>query len=135
MLIIHFVGLALGLGTSFANLFLGIASAGMEANDARKFRLGTLALGRMGYIGLALLIISGIYLIIPYWQVLPSIPLLIAKLVLVIVLVVVVAMINSAGARAKAGDADAQFKKIKPLGKIALVVALLIVVLAVSVFH
>ena len=135
MLITHFVGLAMGLGTGFANMFLGIASAKMEANEAKKFRLHTLALSRMGHIGLVLLVLSGIFLMTPYWSILPSSPLLIAKLALVVVLATVVALIGSAGAKAKAGDADVQFKKIQPLGKITLVVSLLIVILAAAVFH
>ena len=135
MLITHFVGLAMGLGTGFANMFLGIASAKIEANEAKKFRLHTLVLSRMGHIGLGLLVFSGIFLMTPYWSILPSSPLLIAKLALVVVLATVVALIGSAGAKAKAGDADVQFKKIQPLGKITLVVSLLIVILAAAVFH
>ena len=135
MLITHFVGLAMGLGTGFANMFLGIASAKIEANDAKKFRLHTLVLSRMGHIGLVLLVLSGIFLMTPYWSILPSSPLLIAKLALVVVLATVVALIGSAGAKARTGDADAQFKKIQPLGKITLVVSLLIVILAAAVFH
>lgn len=135
LLIIHFLGLAMGLGTSFANMFLGIASSKMEASEAKKFRLHTLALSKMGHIGLVLLIISGVFLMAPYWQILPSSPLLIAKLSLVVVLVSLVTVISMAGAKAKTGDADAQFKKIQPIGKMTLMVALLIVILAVSYFR
>lgn len=125
----------MGLGTSFANMFLGIASSKMEASEAKKFRLHTLALSKMGQIGLVLLVISGIFLMTPYWQLLPSSPLLIAKLLLVAALVTMVTIISMAGARAKAGDADAQFKKIQPIGKVTLLVGLLIVILAVSYFR
>lgn len=135
LLMIHFTGLALGLGTSFANMFLGIASAKMEAAEARKFRLHTLALSKMGQIGIALLILSGIFLMTPYWSILPAAPLLIAKLILVLILVALVTIISLAGAKAKAGDADAQFRKIQPIGKITLLVGVLIVLLAVSFFH
>lgn len=135
LLVIHFVGLAMGLGTSFANMFLGIAGSKMEATEAKKFRLHTLALSKMGQIGLVLLVVSGIFLMTPYWSILPSSPLLIAKLALVIVLVSLVTVISLAGAKAKTGDADAQFKKIQPIGKMTLMVALLIVILAVAFFR
>lgn len=135
LLVIHFVGLAMGLGTSFANMFLGIAGSKMEATEARKFQLHTLALSKMGQIGLVLLVVSGIFLMTPYWSILPSSPLLIAKLALVIVLVSLVTVISLAGAKAKTGDADAQFKKIQPIGKMTLMVALIIVILAVTFFH
>ena len=52
MLIIHFIGLAMGLGTSLAFMFLGIASSKMEKKDAEQFTLKTLVLSRMGHIGL-----------------------------------------------------------------------------------
>ncbi len=135
LLVIHFVGLAMGLGTSFANMFLGIAGSKMEATEAKKFRLHTLALSKMGQIGLVLLVVSGIFLMTPYWSILPSSPLLIAKLALVVVLVSLVTVISLAGAKAKTGDADAQFKKIQPIGKMTLMVALLIVILAVAFFR
>ena len=90
MLILHFIGLAMGLGTSFAHAFLGIATSKMSSEEATKFRLHSLALSRMGHIGIALLIISGLYLIIPYWTILPSSPLLVLKLVLVVILVVLI---------------------------------------------
>ncbi len=75
MLIVHFIGLAMGIGTSFAFLFLGIASSKMEQNEGQKFTLNTFALAKMGHVGLALLIISGGYLMTPYWESLANTPL------------------------------------------------------------
>lgn len=135
MLIIHFLGLAMGLGTSFAYMFLGIASSKLEASEALKFNLQALSLSRMGIIGLTLLILSGLYLMTPHWDSLLSMPLLLAKLFLVLVLVSLIAIMTSLGNKAKRGDAAAQFKKIAPLGKIALLTAIVIVVLAVVVFQ
>lgn len=135
MLIIHFLGLGMGLGTSFANMFFGIAGAKMEPGEAGKFRLSSIVLSKMGQLGLLLLLVSGIFLMTPYWQTLPSSPLLIAKLLLVTALITLVVLIHRAGARAKTGDAEAQFKKIQPMGKIALLTSLLIVFLAVLFFH
>lgn len=135
MLIIHFIGLAMGLGTSFAFMFLGIASAKMEKQDALKFRLNILALSKMGHIGLTLLVISGIFLMTPYWGMLANMPMLIAKLVLVLILAALVGIIGSEGGKAKKGDAEMHLKKTEPLGKIALLTALLIVILAVYVFN
>jgi len=36
MLIIHFLGLAMGLGTSFAIMFLGIAGSKMDKEEGKK---------------------------------------------------------------------------------------------------
>src|SRR5690349_15646149 len=94
MLILHFIGLAMGLGVSFSHAFLGKATTTMSPDEAIKFRLQTLVIGRMGHIGLALLIVSGLYLITPYWRTLPTSPLLIAKLVLVVVLTILISVIT-----------------------------------------
>jgi uncharacterized membrane protein len=135
MLIFHFVGLAMGLGTGFAHAFLGAASAKMQPDEATKFRLHSLVISTMGNIGIVLLLISGFYLITPYWKVLDTMPWLIAKLILVAILVVLIALINIAGKKAKNGDAERQFKKMKTMGKMTLILALAIVVAAVMVFR
>jgi uncharacterized membrane protein len=135
MLILHFIGLAMGLGTGFAHAFLGAAAAKMPKDEATKFRLNTLVISYMGKTGIALLLISGFYLITPYWKSLSSLPLLMVKLALVLVLIVLITLISIAGKKAKQGDAQNQFKKMEILGKLTLIVGLAIVIVAVIVFH
>ena len=135
MLILHFIGLAMGLGTSFASMFLGRAASKLPPEEAVRFSLYTLALGRMGHIGLTLLVLSGILLMGPYWKMLPHSPLLIAKLALVLVLGALIGMITSRGRKARQGDTPAQFRKIAPLGRLALLTGLVIVILAVYIFR
>jgi len=135
MLIFHFIGLAMGLGTGFGNAFLGAAAAKMSKDDAIKFRLNTLVLSYMGHVGIALLLISGFYMITPYWKSLTSMPLLMVKLGLVLVLIVLISLLSIAAKKAKNGDAENQFRKMAILGKLTLLVALAIVVVAVNVFH
>ena len=134
MLITHFIGLAMGLGTSFANLFLGMASAKLPPEEAGKFRVYAMALTKMGHIGITLLILSGFYLITPYWSVLDLMPLLMIKLVLVAFLVILISVLTSYGKQVKNGNIT-NAKKIPTLGKIALLTAVTIVVIAVAVFH
>ena len=135
MLIVHFLGLAMGLGSSFAFMFLGIAGSKMEKNEGQKFTLNTFAISRMGHIGLALLILSGGYLMTPYWVVLGSQPILIAKLLLVLVLVFTVSLISVYAKRAKKGETEANLRKIAMLGKVSLLSTIAIVTLAVLIFH
>jgi uncharacterized membrane protein len=135
MLIIHFIGLAMGLGTSFGFMFLGIAASKMEKEEARKFGLNTFALSKMGQIGLVLLIVSGLYLMTPYWVALTAMPLLIIKLVMVTILTVLIILLASNMKKAKNGDLNAHQKTIPALGRIALITVLIIVILAVLVFH
>ncbi len=135
MLITHFLGLAMGLGSSFAFFFLGIAGSKMEKEEGQKFALNTFAISRMGHIGLALLILSGGYLMTPYWVILGSQPLLIAKLLLVLVLVFTVSLLSVYTKRAKKGDTEANLRKIASLGKVSLLSAIAIVTLAVLIFR
>lgn len=134
MLVLHFIGLAMGLGTGFAHAFLASATAKMNTDESTRFRLHSLVLSKMGNIGLLLLLISGFYMITPYWKVLPSSPLLIVKLLLVLILIIFIGMISIAGKKAKAGDAERQFRKLQVLGKLTLIVAVAIVAVAVSFF-
>jgi len=94
MLILHFIGLVMGLGTSFAHAFLDQVTSKMGVDEATKFRLQVMVLSKMGHIGITLLLISGIYLIIPYWSTLPHHPWLIVKLVLVAILIVLIFLIT-----------------------------------------
>ncbi|RAV97805.1 hypothetical protein DQQ10_26910 [Pseudochryseolinea flava] len=135
MLFFHFIGITMGLGTSFAHAFLGIAAAKMSTEEAAKFRMHTLVLGKMGHVGLALLLVSGFYLITPYWKSLADMPLLIVKLVLVLTLIILIVIITRASKKAQQGDAEGQLKKMAAVGKLTLIVALAIVGVAIAVFH
>lgn len=135
-LIFHFIGLAMGLGTSFAFMFLGIASTKMEPEAAKKFTLNTFALSKMGHIGLTLLVASGIILVVPYHQTLGQMPLFIAKLVLVVLLGAIIGVISSNAKKAQVADDPMPFiEKIKSLGRFSMLTSLAIVVLAILNFH
>jgi hypothetical protein len=59
-LIVHFLGVALGVGTSFAMLRLGIATKALSPAERAEFFRHALSLGKNGSLGLALLIVSGL---------------------------------------------------------------------------
>jgi uncharacterized membrane protein len=135
MLVIHFTGLAMALGTGFANLFLGVAASKLEPAEKGSFMSKTLILGRMGQIGLGLLILSGLYLASPFWQAIGFMPLFIVKLSLVVLLTIVVSMISLKVKKAKKENNPALLAKIKPLGIITFLLGIAIVVFAVLSFH
>lgn len=132
MLILHFIGLAMGLGTAFAHAFIGFQAIKSTNNEA--IDLNSKALSQMGTVGLVLLIISGIYLIIPYWNALPFMPMLTLKLILVGVLILLLSMIHFYSRKALVNGAN-KSKTVAILGKISLTTTLLILILAVLVFH
>jgi uncharacterized membrane protein len=135
MLIFHLLGLTMGVGTSIAFMFLGIAGARLEGQERMKFTLNTLALSRMGHIGLTVLVITGLYLMTPYWKTLADRPLLIAKLTLVLVLLVTISIIGVYSRKARKGEPESNLKKIALLGRISLLCGLAIITLAVLVFR
>jgi uncharacterized membrane protein len=135
MLIVHFLGLVMGLGTSFAFFFLGVAGSKLEKEERQKFTLNTFALSRMGHIGLTLLILSGLYLMTPYWKTLGARPLLIAKLCMVLVLIVTISIMSVYASRAKKGETGSNLKKIANLGKVSLIAGTIIILLAVLNFR
>ena len=135
MLILHLIGLAMGLGTSFAHAFLANTLSKLEPSEAAKFRNNSKGLSQMGTVGTVLLLVSGVYLLIPFWPVINELPLLILKLVLFIILVILIILINQ-GARNNYQNHDLKnLKRIELMGKFAMVLGVAIVVLAVNVFH
>lgn len=71
----------------------------------------------------------------PYWSVLGSMPLLIAKLSLVLLLVVLISINSSLVRKAKKGDAAVHLAKLASLGRVSLITGITIVLLAVLVFR
>lgn len=64
LLFLHFLGLALGVGTNLAMLTLGAAARDLSPEERSKFMLRAGALRKNGSIGLALLILSGLSMFI-----------------------------------------------------------------------
>lgn len=135
MLMIHFIGLAMGLGTSFAHAFLGKTISKLERSEAAKFRHQIKALSHMGTIGTILLLVSGIYLLIPFWSVITTLPLLILKLVLFLILVVLILLINQGAKKNFERHSEGNLKRIELMGKFAMIIGITIVILAVNIFH
>lgn len=64
ILFLHFIGLALGVGTSFAMMTLGATARELEPEDRSKFMLRVSALRKNGSYGLALLLLTGIAMVV-----------------------------------------------------------------------
>jgi uncharacterized membrane protein len=135
MLVLHFIGLTMGLGTSFAMLFLSIASSRMDPVKGREFFLNATSVSRMGQVGLVLLLLSGGYLMTPYWATLSQQPLLAAKLVLYLALAALVGILSAKAKKARAGDAEKHLRSMAVLGRLAMLVGIGALILAVMVFH
>lgn len=134
MLILHFLGLAMGVGTAFAHAFMGPKIAKLTTEEVVQFNTKTSGLGVMGGVGLVLLIISGVYLLLPFWSVITYMPLLIVKLSLVLLLIILIAIMGSISKKGMKQQSEKHFKIVEMLGKVALLISVSIVVVAVVVF-
>lgn len=135
LLMIHFIGLAMSLGTSFAYLFLGIIGGKMENSQRSQFQLNLIPLSNMGYIGLILLILSGIVLLQPYTAGIIHSPFLLAKLILVCILIILLSTMYFFSKKANRNQDVTKLQKVSKIGKITFIIGLGIVVLAVLSLH
>ncbi len=135
LLVLHFVGLAMGLSVSFSTMVM----AGLieKAAPAEKPVLGRFpfAMSRVGDIGLVLLIVSGVGLLFLKWGGFAAMrPIFHVKLTLVAALIGLIGYIHMLQKKIKAGDASAA-ATIQAVGKVAFVTALAIVISAVLAFE
>jgi uncharacterized membrane protein len=136
--ILHFLGLAMGVGTGFAMFTLGFATRHLAPSERAAFMLRATALSRMGSIGLLLLIVSGLGMM---WQ--RGVDVVFAwggglfhvKLTLVVVLLGVVGYMHALTARAKREGGGPIMAKLAIFGQLTLLVGITIVVVAVLAFR
>jgi uncharacterized membrane protein len=138
LLFIHFIGLGLGLGTSFSMMTLGIVTKDMPPAEKIPFFLKAFALGRNGSIGFALLILSGVGLIFvngPAATFVAGGGFFHAKLALVAALAGLLGYMQTVTAKVKRDKGGPAMAKLPLLGRIGLISTLIIVALAVLAFH
>jgi hypothetical protein len=134
LMVVHFLGLAVGLSTGFANMVM----AGLIAKAApqEKAVLGRFppAMARVGAIGLAMLWASGIAIVLTRYGTFAILPRpFIIKLAAVVMLTLIVGYIHVLMPRAQRGDAAAM-ARIQLLGKITGPLAIIAIIFAVITF-
>lgn len=138
LLVLHFIGLALGVGTSFSMMALGIASGDMAPAERSSFMLRCSMLSKNGSIGLLLLILSGLGMLLVKG---PAAMLALgggtfhAKLGLVLVLIGFFGYMQVLTKRARQAGGGPAMATLPKVGRIMLLLSLAIVVLAVLSFH
>jgi hypothetical protein len=134
LLMLHFLGLAMGLSTGFANMVM----AGLidKAAPAEKAVLGRFppAMSRIGAIGLALLWITGVAIVLTRYGTFAILPRpFIVKLAAVVLLTLAVIYINVLMPRAQRGD-EAATARIRTLGILTGPLAIIAIIFAVITF-
>ena len=134
LVILHFIGLALGMSSGFANMVMAGLIAKAPAEEKRILARFPPAMGRLGLVGLVLLWSSGLAIVRTRYggfDILPR-PFLF-KLIAVVLLTICVIRIHFLQRRAQAGDVSAM-AKIQVLGRLTGPLALLAIIFAVITF-
>lgn len=134
LVIVHFVGLAMGLGSGFAQMVMaGLMAKAAPADRAVLARFPP-AMGRVGVIGLVLLWLTGLSILWTRYGTFSILPTtFIYKLVAVLMLTLCVIAIQVLQPRAQQGDAAA-LARMQRLGRMTGPLALIAIIFAVITF-
>jgi hypothetical protein len=135
LLILHFIGLALGFSVSFANIVMsGIIAKATPPEKAVLGRFPPL-MSRVGTIGLTLLWITGVTMVYTKWGGFAALPWQFGvKIAAVAVLTATVTYILRTERLVRTGDASG-LARIEAAGKVATISALIAVIFAVLTFN
>jgi hypothetical protein len=137
LLFLHFLGLALGVGTGLAMFTLGAATRDLPPEERAKFMLRVGALRKNGSGGLGLLILSGLGMF--FWRG-PSLVMawgggaFHAKLTLIVILIGVFGYMQSVLKKVREAGGGPQMAKLPMLSVVNLALSLGIMVSAVIAF-
>ncbi len=135
MLIVHILSVAIFVGSSFSFFMLNKVTGKWNEEIKNKFDSALLSLNYLGKTGLTLLIISGGYLMTPYWSLLGEKPLLVTKLAFVFVLLIVLVLLSIKAKKAKKSQQSGDFQKVNILQLVNLIISIAVVIVAILVFH
>ena len=137
LLFLHFIGLALGVGTSFAMLTLGAAGKDLPPEERTKFMMRVGALRKNGSIGLGLLILTGLAMFIlrgPAAVMAWGGPAFHVKLTLVVILIGFFGYMQVVMKKVRLAGGGPLMAKLPKLGMIMLGLSVAIVLSAVAAF-
>jgi uncharacterized membrane protein len=137
-LILHFLGVALGVGTGFSMFTLGLSTKNLPPADRGAFMQRASVLSRNGSIGLLFLIVSGVGLLMAR-----GVDVVMAwggswfhiKLTLVVILIGLFGYMQVLMRKSRSADGAAAAARIPILSPIMLLVAVSIIITAVLAFH
>lgn len=135
LLVLHFLGLAMGFATGFGNMVMAGLMAKATPEERRALAKFPPAIARVGDVGLVLLWLTGLTLVFQKWGGFGVMPgLFHAKLTTVVLMTLVIGFVHSQAKKVAAGDAGA-IAKTQAAGKVIFVLAVTTVALAVWTFN
>jgi len=134
LLILHFVGLAMGLAVPFSNMVMqGVAANAPPAEKTVLARFPP-AMSRVGDIGLTLLLVTGVTMVFTKYGGFAGMPWQFqVKMAAVVLLVALVGYIHTLMGKARRGDATAA-ARIPAVGRVTFLLGLTAVIFSVLAF-
>ena len=135
LLMLHFLGLAMGFSASFGNMVMMGIIAKAKPSEAMVLARFPPAISRVAEIGLALLWVTGVIMVFTRWGGPVSMPgFFWVKILAVVAMTGLVGYMHSLMGKARRGDM-ASARQLPTFGRIASICALLAVVFAVLAFQ
>lgn len=135
LLVLHFLGLAMGFATGFGNMVMAGLMAKATPDERRTLARFPPAISRVGDIGLVLLWLTGLTLVFVKWEGFGNMPgLFHAKLTAVVLMTLVIGYAHSLAKKVAAGD-PAAMARAQATGKVIFLLAVTVVALAVWAFN
>jgi hypothetical protein len=134
-LLLHMIGIAVGVGSAFSLFVIGIMAKSFDKSYKVEMLYKFFTLRYIAYIGLIVLIISGLFLTTPYIDEIPNMPYFITKLILAGMLLAISIYGTYQMVTAKNKTPQEVLKNLSYAGKIGFILGFLIIVTAVFAFH
>ncbi len=134
MLIIHLLSVVMFVGAALSAFVLSKVANKFDSQFKLAINRALLSLNYLGKTGLTLLVITGGYLMTPYWKALGVMPLLVTKLSVVVILIVVLVLLSIKAKKAKKQPGDSTFGAVNKLNAVNLFLGVATIILAVLVF-
>ena len=134
MLVFHELGLVLILGSAFVFLMIKENLKALQSSDSEKFYKMSNKFRIMTYIGFGIMILSGGYLMTPYWSTFGHLPLIHIKMTIVIIWLLGMAVLGMTSKKLKNDFPGKYFSRLVLMYALSLILGVSVVVIATLSF-
>jgi hypothetical protein len=135
MLIFHELGLVLILGSAFIFLIMKSNLRYMQSLDVDRFYKISNKFRVMTYIGFGIMILSGGYLMTPYWSAFGSFPMIHIKMTIVIIWLLSMAVLGMSSKNLKHNFPIKYYSRLVLMYSLSLIFGIFTVIIATFSFH
>ena len=135
MLVFHELGLVLTIGSSLFFLIIKNNLRTIQSLDADKFYSISSRFRVMTYIGFGVMILSGGYLMTPYWSTFGSFPMIHIKVTIVLIWLLSMMILGMSSKRIKQNSPNKYFSRLVMMNTLSVIFGVFTVIIATLSFH